>query len=163
MIKRKRDDPLWFLDEDRGGKEQLIFQETKASFDPALILVSRYQFLIRERLALQFIGPDNETGLAQRFFVHPRLVDGDRHHDLPLVGRRARLLVRTPLACMARMSYDVMVNLQPRRLALEFPLQGRPCICFTGKAAHTQMPALALPTSLSTADLPLQRSLCSLL
>src|SRR6266516_3844422 len=106
-------------------------QKTKATFDPTLILVGRHQLLIRELLALQFIGPDNETSLAQDFFVHPLLIDG---HDLPLVGRRVILFARTPLACMASMSDDLMVNLQPHRLALQCPLQ----------------------TSLSTADLPLQ-------
>ena len=37
-------------------------QETKATFDPTLILVGRHQFVIREHLAHQFIGADNETG-----------------------------------------------------------------------------------------------------
>ena len=62
MIRRKRDDALRFLDEDRGGQEQRIFKKAKPTFDPALFFVGRNQLLIRERLALQFIGSDNETG-----------------------------------------------------------------------------------------------------
>ena len=64
---------------------------------------------------------------------------------------------------MTGMSHDVTVDLQPRWLAFQFPLQGRPCIRFTGKAPRAQMPALALPTGLCMVDLSLQRSLCSLL
>jgi hypothetical protein len=62
MIRRKRDNPLRFRDCDRGGQEQRIFQKTKAALDPTLILVGRDQLMIRERLALQFIGADNKTG-----------------------------------------------------------------------------------------------------
>jgi hypothetical protein len=51
MIKRKRDDALRFLDEHRGGQEQRIFEKAKTTFDPALLFVCRYQFLIRECLA----------------------------------------------------------------------------------------------------------------
>ena len=82
----QRNDPLRFRDCDRGGQEQQIFEEANDTFDPTLILVGHHQFLIGVRLTLQLIGADNETGLSQSFLGHPRLVDGDGRHDLPLVG-----------------------------------------------------------------------------
>lgn len=143
------DDALRFLDEDRGGQEQRIFQKAKATFDPTLILVGRHQLLIGERLALQLIGSDDETSFAQGFFVHLLLIDADRRHDLPLVGHGTRLFARTPLACMASMSHNLTMNLHSRLLALEFPLQGRPCIRFTGKAPRTQIPPYQFSQKLS--------------
>src|SRR5260370_11378830 len=70
-LQTQGNDPLRFLDEDRGGQEQRIFEKAKATFDPTLLLVGRHQFLIREHLALQFIGADNEASLARHFLVEP--------------------------------------------------------------------------------------------
>jgi hypothetical protein len=88
---------------------------------------------------------------------------GDRRYDLPLMSGRACLFARMPLACMAGMSHDITVHPQPRRCALQFSLQSRPSIGFTGKAPMREMPKFSLPTSPSCRDLPLQARLRALL
>ena len=47
------------------GGEGMVADAEWPTFDPALLLVGRHQFMIREHLTLQFIGADNEAGLAQ--------------------------------------------------------------------------------------------------
>ncbi len=97
------------------------------------------------------------------FVICDQSIDRNRRHDLPLVSRRTCTFARTPLAYMTGMSHEITVDLQPRWLAFQFLLQGRPCISLTRKAPRAQMPTRPLPTDLCMVDLSLQRSLCSLL
>jgi hypothetical protein len=101
--------------------------------------------------------------MPQRFLIEPLLMNGDRRHDLPLVGYRTCLFARTSLACMAGMSYDITVHLQPGRFPFQFTLQSLLRIGFTGKTSVREMPAFLLPTGLGCSDLPLQARLRTLL
>jgi hypothetical protein len=140
MIKFKAMIRSGFLTKTEEARNSGSFRKRKPRSTQPCSLIGRHQFLIREHLGIQFIGADNEASLARHFLIDPWLIDGDRCHDLPLVSGRARLFAWTPLACMAGMSHEVSVNLQLRWFAVQFTLQGRPCIGLTRKAPFSSLP-----------------------
>jgi len=58
------DNPLRTRDEDGGGQEQGVFEETEAALHPVLFLVGVDQLLIREHRGVQDVGGDQEARLA---------------------------------------------------------------------------------------------------
>jgi hypothetical protein len=77
------DDALGFLDKDRRGEEQGIFQKSETPFYARLLFVGLDQLLIREDVRVQDVGGDQEARLTRCHTLQGRRIEGDPGLDLP--------------------------------------------------------------------------------
>ena len=115
--------------------------------------------MIGEGSGLQDIGAHGPTGIAKGFLRDLFLVNAHGCHNLPLVANGRSAFAWPSLACKLWMSDKVSLDLEPSRLAFQFPLGGGTSISATSKAPLPQMPTFLFPACLHFAHLSLHRLL----
>src|SRR5258708_11865155 len=147
-------DALRFFDKDGGCQKERIFEKAKPTLHATLVFVGTDEGLVGKSRWVQDIRADNPARFAQDFLHDLEVVDAHRCHQLPLVATRTGIFARTPLAPMLRMRLHLAVNLEPDRLAFQFPPQRPPRIRFTRQASASHTTTFSSPPPPPSLPLP---------